>query len=259
MSRRSTTSPAVAEGVARGVDMPISTGVVRLTDEPGGSTTVWVRGVPSSSMRVEKDVLDFEYMRHIAAVIEAWQRPARMLALHVGAGVCTMARYLVHAYPDSRHIAVDIDTALPELARQWWDLPRSPQLRVRAQDGLDAVASRHDDSLDVLVRDAFSEALTPPTLADAVWWSHARRTVRAGGVVVANVGTVPGSAAHVADAAAARAAFGDVVAIGEPAVLKGKRRGNVVLAAGAGLNVDELRRYAASAPLPTVVDAAWAR
>ncbi|WP_084100412.1 spermidine synthase [Demequina sp. NBRC 110051] len=210
-------------------------------------------------MRAEPDVLDFEYMRHFSAAVAAWQRPERFLALHVGAGVCTMARHLVHAYPDSRHIAVDIDATLPELARQWWDLPRSPQLRIRAQDGLDAVASRHDASLDLLLRDAFSEALTPPSLADNAWWAHARRVLRGDGLVLANVGTVPGQATHVADAAAARAAFGDVVAVGEPAVLKGKRRGNVVLVAGAGFDVHDLRRYAASAPLPTVVDTAWAR
>ncbi|MFV0287376.1 MAG: spermidine synthase [Demequina sp.] len=207
-------------------------------------------------MRVDPAVLDFEYMRHFSAAVDAWNPPERMLALHVGAGVCTMARHLVHRYPSSRHIAVDIDATLPELARQWWDLPRAPQLRIRAQDGLDAVAQRHDDSLDLVLRDAFSEALTPSSLADATWWSHARRVTRDGGLVVANVGTVPGTHTHLADAAAARGAFDSVVAVGEHAVMKGRRRGNVVLVAGA-VDVDALRRYAASAPLPTGVDPHW--
>lgn len=258
MARRSSPVTGVAVGTPRDVDLPISTGMVRLTDEPDGSTTVWVRDVPSSSMRPEKDVLDFEYMRHFAAAVTAWRRPERFLALHVGAGVCTMARYLAHAYPDSRHIAVDIDATLPELARQWWDLPRAPQLRIRAQDGLEALATRHDASLDLVVRDAFSEALTPPSLAGSEWWGHARRTVRPDGLVVANVGTVPDSRDHVADAVAAREAFGSTVAVGEPAVLKGRRRGNVVIIAGASVDVDAVRRYAASAPLPTVVNADWA-
>ena len=257
MSRRRAVS-TLAPDVPRDVDIPIPTGTVRLSDAPDGSTTVWVNGVPSSSMHPDPAVLEFEYMAHMSAAIRTWSPPPRMLALHVGACVCTLARHLVSAYPDSRHIAVDIDAELPELARTWWDLPRSPQLRVRAQDGLEAVATRHDDSLDVIVRDAFAGDTTPPGLADAAWWGHARRVVRADGLVLANVKSMPGSDAHRSDRAAAGAAFAQVVAVGEPAVLKGRRRGNVVLVAGSGVDVDALRRYAASAPLPTGVDDAWA-
>ncbi|WP_084104270.1 spermidine synthase [Demequina sp. NBRC 110056] len=256
MARRTAAAP-IATAVPRDTDLPIATGTVRLTDDPDGSTTVWVNDVPSSSMRADPEVLDFEYMRHFAAAIRAWGPPERMLALHVGAGVCTMARHLSHAYPDSRHIAVDVDATLPELARSWWDLPRSPQLRVRAQDGLAAVAERHDDSLDLILRDAFACDATPPTLADEAWWGHARRVLRPGGLVVANVKTVPGHATHRPDALAARSVFPGVVAVGEGAVLKGRRRGNAVLVAGDSVDVAALRRYAASAPLPTSVTPDW--
>lgn len=257
MARR-TRAVGIAAGVPRDVSLDISTGSVLLTDDPDGSTTVWVNGVPSSTMRTDPEVLDFEYMRHFAAAIGVWGPPERMLALHVGAGVCTMARHLAHAYPDSRHIAVDVDASLPELARQWWDLPRSPQLRVREQDGLAAVESRHPESLDLLIRDAFAGDATPASLADDVWWGHARRTVRTGGLVVANVSAVPGRATHRLDVLAARSVFPTVIAVAEPAVLKGRRRGNVVLVAATGaVDTDALRRYAASAPLPTGVDPNW--
>ncbi|MFW7413945.1 spermidine synthase [Demequina sp. SO4-18] len=256
MARRDR-SARLADGVPRDVPLTISTGSVMLTDDPDGSTTVWVNGVPSSSMHADASVLDFEYMRHFSAAIAAWAPPPRMLALHVGAGVCTMARHLVDAYPDSRHIAVDVDATLPELARQWWDLPRSPHLRVRQQDGLDAVQSRHPDSLDLLIRDAFAEDSTPAALATEDWWGLARTAVRPGGLVVANVSAVPGKATHRLDALAARTAFAAVVAVAEPAVLKGKRRGNVVLVAAGSVDADALRRYAASAPLPTGVDPDW--
>ncbi len=254
---RRRSSPSIADGVPRDREIPISTGSVMLTDDPDGVTTVWVNGVPSSSMREDPAVLDFEYMRHFSAAISAWDRPERMLALHVGAGVCTMARHLAHTYPDSRHIAVDVDADLPTLARDWWDLPRSPQLRVRAQDGLEALAARHDDSLDMILRDAFAGDSTPHALAGSEWWGHARRVVRPGGLVVANVKAAPDLATHRPDVAAARAAFRDVLAVGEPAVLKGRRRGNVVVVAGDRIDADALRRYAASAPLPTGVDPAW--
>lgn len=256
MTRR-TRAAAIAPGVTRDVAIPISTGSVKLTDDPDGVTTVWVNGVPSSSMHVDPDRLDFEYMRLFSAVVSIWDRPERMLAMHIGAGVGTFPRHLVHNYPTSRHIAVDIDATLPNLAREWWDLPRAPQLRMRQQDGLDALASRGDASLDLVVRDAFAGDSTPPELADDQWWSHARRVLRPGGLVIANVSAVPGYATQRLDALAARSHFPSVVAIGEGAVLKGRRRGNVVLVASAQFDVDQLRRYAASAPLPTSVRADW--
>lgn len=195
----------------------------------------------------------------MAAAIAAWGPGGRWLALHVGAAACSLPRYLAHAYPESGHIAVDIDTALPELVREWWDLPRAPRLRIRTQDGLAALVGRRDDSLDVVVRDAFAGDVTPHHLADAQWWQQARRTVRSSGLVVANVGTRPGTVVGRADARAARGAFRHVIAVGEHAVLKGKRRGNVVLVAGDVVDTHTLERYAASAPLPTGVNPGWNR
>ena len=118
----------IAEGVARRLPLPIDSGTVELRDEPDGSTSVMVNGVPSSSMHLDPDRLDFEYMRHIAAAIAAWDPPEKMLAIHVGGGVCTLPRHLAHAYPDSRHVVVEKDGTLAGLAREWWDLPRAPRM-----------------------------------------------------------------------------------------------------------------------------------
>lgn len=255
---RSSPSP-IAAGVERNRQIAISTGTVELRDDSDGSTTVWVNNVPSSVLRHERDFLDFEYMRHAAAAIRFWNAARdnpRWLGLHIGAAACTLPRYLAHAHPESRHIAVDVDTALATLARQWWDLPPAPRLRIRAQDGLDAVSSRGANSVDLIVRDAFAADTTPAHLAGAEWWELAARALRPGGLVVANVGVRPGERTAAADAAAASAAFGSLVAVAEPAVLKGQRRGNVILVAG-GVSRSDLRRYAASAALPTGVSTTW--
>ncbi|WP_062384729.1 spermidine synthase [Demequina iriomotensis] len=257
MSRRQ--AARVAPEVPRGVEFAIATGVAELRDEPDGTTFLWVNGVPSSPLDPDPAYLAFEYMRHLAAAVDAWGAPPRMLALHVGAAACAFPRHLAHRYRDSGHIAVDIDATLPELVRTWWDLPRAPRLRVRAQDGLEAVATRRDASLDLVVRDAFAGDATPAALASPEWWEHAARVLRPGGLALANVGTRPGDRTATADAAAARAVLGTVAAIGEHAVLKGRRRGNVVLAGPVDgvLDLDALRRYAASAPLPTGVATDW--
>jgi len=250
----------LAPGVPRGTPIPIATGVAELRDEADGAVTVYVNGVPSSTLRADFE-LDFEYMRHAAAAVAAWdgaRQEHAWLALHVGAAACTLPRHLADACPLSRHIAVDVDVTLAELARRWWDLPRAPRLRVRAQDGLAALAERQDASLDLIVRDAFANDSVPAHLADATWWSQARRVLRTGGMVVANLAVAPGTAS--AEGVAARSAFAQIVAVGEHAVLKRKRRGNVVLVARTEPDAELTRalvRYAASAPLPTGVSTDW--
>jgi spermidine synthase len=249
--------PGVAPTVPRGQALPIATGHALLRDETDGSTTVLVNGVPSSSLRADPMVLDFEYMRHAAAAIEAWAPPPRMSALHIGGAACTFARHLAHAYPESRHLVIEIDPDLARLAREWGDLPRAPRLRIRVGDGAEVLRSRPDASADVVVRDAFAGDTTPSHLADDAWWREVRRVVRPGGLAVANIAAAPRSVAGKEDARCARRAFASVCAIGEPAALAGTRIGNVTLVAGDDLNVDALRRYAASAALPTVVRPAW--
>lgn len=249
----------VAPDVPRDVDFDIATGVASLRDDPDGTTSLWVNGVPSSPLHPDPELLAFEYMRHMSAIVDAWSPPPRMLALHVGAAACTLPRHLAHRFPDSGHIAVDVDATLPELVRTWWDLPRAPRLRIRAQDGLEVLASRRDESLDLIIRDAFAGDSTPAHLTDAAWWRHAARVLRPGGLVLANVGTRPGARDAEEDAAAAIEAFGSTLAVAEHAVLKRRRRGNAVLAAVRAGSLDEsaLRRYAASAPLPTGVSGDW--
>ncbi len=249
----------VAPDVPRSTAFPIATGVAELRDDPDGTTTLWVNGVPSSPLDPDPDALAFEYMRHMSAAVDAWGGPSRLLALHIGAAACTLPRHLAHRLPGSGHIAVDVDATLPELVRTWWDLPRAPRLRIRAQDGLEALATRRDASLDLVIRDAFSGDSVPEHLTTVGWWAHAARVLRSDGLVLANVGSRPGSGEAAADARAAAEACGGVVAIGEPAVLRGRRRGNVVLAVtpAGGIDVGALRRYAASAPLPTGVVESW--
>ena len=237
--------------------LTVATGLVELRDEADGSVTVYVNGVPSSTLRSDFE-LDFEYMRHEAAAIAAWDAARAdhaWLALHVGAAACTLPRHLAHTHPQSRHIAVDIDVTLAEMARRWWDLPRAPRLRVRAQDGLAALAERGDASLDLIVRDAFAGDAVPEHLTGAEWWGHARRVLRPGGLVVANLAVVPGVGEREEPVG-----FAGTVAVGEHAVLKRKRRGNVVLVARTEPDEEltrALTRYAASAPLPTGVEPNW--
>ncbi|MBL0887444.1 spermidine synthase [Myceligenerans indicum] len=220
--------------------VPITTGtaeVVRDPDHPD-RVTLHVNGVPSSSLDLsDPGFLDFEYMQQMAAVV-ALLPSGPLRALHLGAAGCALARYIEHERPGSRQLGVDVDARLLELVRDWFGLPRAPRLRLRADDAGHALAGVHPESFDVVIRDVFAGDVTPGHLAGTDFAAAARRALRPGGVLLLNCADRPPltlarrELASLAEAfGPAAAATGRLAAIAEPAVLKGRRYGNVVLAA----------------------------
>lgn len=231
------------------IPIPVSTGTARLTQENDGSVLLDVNGVPSSHLHPDPEHLVFEYMRWMLLVIDrhlaelpaadaprptgfpdGTPTPAPQLA-HLGGGGCSLPRAIAARHPRTRQIVVEIDELLAQQVREWFDLPRSPQLRLRIEDALRALASWREDRFDVLVRDVFSGSLTPTELTTMEAAAHADRVLREGGIYLANCAAPPGSGLMADEVATLSAVFGHVGVIAEPAHLSGKRRGNCVLLA----------------------------
>lgn len=180
----------------------------------------------------EPENLDFEYMRWMGAVIEDRFDDAEPLRVtHLGGGACTMARYLLHHYPNSAHVVAEIDGKLAESVRTWFDLPRAPRLKIRVADAratLDALAA---NSADVIIRDVFAGSTTPAPLISATAAEHAKRVLKTGGIYVVNSGDSPQLAHTKREAATLLEVFGNVLAVADPAMFKGRRHGNVVFVA----------------------------
>ena len=212
--------------------MPIATGTAELRrerDDPDG-VTLLVNGVPSSHLDlVDPTRLEFEYMQQMAAI--AARLPAGPLsAVHLGAAGCALARALDAARPGSRQLAVDVDPVLAELVRRWFDLPRSPALRIRTGDARDALATLPDGSADLVVRDAFAGDGTPPHLTTREFTAEVARVLRHGGVYLANCADRPPLALARSEGATIASVFRHCALVAEPAVLRGRRYGNVVVA-----------------------------
>ncbi|OJV79703.1 MAG: spermidine synthase [Cellulomonas sp. 73-92] len=212
--------------------VPIATGtaeVQRERDDPDG-VTLLVNGVPSSHLDlVDPTRLEFEYMQQMAAV--AARLPAGPLAaVHLGAAGCALARALDAARPGSRQLAVDVDPVLAELVRRWFDLPRSPALRIRVGDAREALATLPDGGADLVVRDAFAGDGTPPHLATREFTAEVARVLRRGGVYLANCADRPPLALARSEGATIASVFLHCALVAEPAVLRGRRYGNVVVA-----------------------------
>ena len=169
--------------------------------------------------------------------------------LHLGAGALTLARYVAATRPGSPQLAVEVDAALVDLIRL--RLPLDAKVRVRVGDARAELERLAAARFDVVIADVFAGGRTPADLTSAEFWAAARRVLRGTGVVAANVADGAPLAHARAQVATARTAFPHACLIADAAVLRGRRFGNLVLAASpAPLPVDALTRRAAGDPMP---------
>lgn len=213
---------------------PIDTGSCELVrDHLTDGWILHVNGVQSSHINLSDPTqLDFEYMQWMAALIaDRWPASSRLRVLHLGAGACSMARHLAANYPQARQVAVDIDDTLARLVREWFDLPRAPLLRLRVGDAREVTESLTDNSRDLIIRDVFSAAVTPPALTTAEFTVQVRRVLAPGGVYMVNCGDTRDLSLARSEAATMGTLFEHLAIIADPAMLKGRRYGNIVIAA----------------------------
>jgi len=211
-----------------------------------------VDGVPQSHVDLDDPgYLDFEYVRRLGHVIDAAAPAGQPLrVLHLGAGALTLARYVAATRPGSSQLAVEIDAALVDLIRLRLP-PRNPRLRIRVGDARAELERLRPGSFDVVIADVFDGGRTPAHLTSAEFWAAARRAVRGAGVVAANVADGAPLAHTRAQVATARTALPYACLIADAGVLRGRRFGNLVLAASAApLPADALTRRAAGDPMP---------
>jgi spermidine synthase len=217
-----------------------------------------IDGVPQSHVDLDDPgYLDFEYVRRIGHVIdEAAPAGQPLRVLHLGAGALTLARYVASTRPGSPQLAVEVDAALVDLIRLRLP-PRNPRLRVRVGDARAELERLRPGSFDVVIADVFAGGRTPAHLTSAEFWAAARRVVHGSsrgsrdGVVAANVADGAPLAHTRAQVATARTVFPHACLIADAAVLRGRRFGNLVLAASPEpLPVHALTRRTAGDPMP---------
>jgi spermidine synthase len=209
-----------------------------------------VDGIPQSHVDLDDPAyLEFEYVRRLGHVIDTAAPEGQPLrVLHLGAGALTLARYVTATRPGSEQLAVEIDAALVDLVRL--QLP-TRRVRIRIGDARAVLERLAAGSFDVVIADVFAGGRTPAHLTSAEFWAAARRVLRGTGVVAANVADGAPLAHARAQVATARTAFPHACLIADAAVLRGRRFGNLVLAASPGpLPVEVLTRQAAGDPMP---------
>lgn len=235
-------------------EVPTSLGTARLLREPGAPhrVTLLLGGTESSHLDLlDPAHLEFEYMQQMVAVLDAVRPPGPVRALHLGAAACTLPRALEARRPGSTQLAVELDEVLATLVRTWFDLPRAPRLRIRSGDARAVLETMPADRWDVVVRDVFDHAVVPRHVRTVEAAAHVRRVLSPGGLYLLNLADHPPLHQARAEVATLSEVFGNVAAVADPAILRGRRYGNVVLAAtDAPLPAARLARDLLRLPLP---------
>lgn len=229
---------------------------------PSGFTSGYeleVAGTPQSHVDLDDPThLHFEYVARMAAVIDRLRMPGQPLtAVHLGAGALTIPRYVAHTRPGSRQQVIELEPALVELVREQLPLPRGAAIRVRigdAREGLGRLPAALTGAVDLLVSDVYAGAQTPAHLTTVEFYGAAADLLAPEGVLLVNVADGAGLAFARRQVATVRAVLPHVALLAEVQTLKGRRFGNLVIAASAApLPTEWLPRLMAAGPHPAKV------
>ncbi len=224
-----------------------------------GAFTLTVDGTPQSHVNLDDPTqLFFEYVQRMGHVIDQLGMPGEPItAVHLGAGALTLPRYIEATRGGSRQQVVELESDLVDFVRA--ELPWSKQasIRVRHGDAREVVgklpAGLHG-TVDLLIVDVFSGARTPAHVTSIEFYRQAVALLAPAGIVLVNVADGPGLAFARAQAATLSLAIGQVAALAETQILKGRRFGNIVLVGSASeLPFDWMPRLLAAGPHPSKV------
>lgn len=188
--------------------------------------------------------LEFEYVQLIAHVLETvFTGAGPLAALHLGGGLCTVPRWLAARHPGSVQRVIEHSAEIAELCASLGDPPGT---RVEIADALDVLEQVPAGSADLLVCDVYEGPETVTSLFTVPAVQRLHEVVRGDGVLVCNLSDAAPFALTQVAAATFRAMFGEVVMLAEPPVLRGRRSGNLVIAATDGaIDLAGLSRRAA--------------
>lgn len=190
----------------------------------GGTDQSWVD--PSDPTRLE-----FDYMQRIGDVLDTTAAAGeRLRVVHVGGAGMTLARYVAATRPTSAQIVLEPDAELTAAVREAMPLPKRSGIKVRPVDGRSGIAAMPADYAEVVIVDAFVGARVPAELTTREFLADAARVLTRDGVLVLNLTDRAPFGYTRRVLAGLGEVFPERLLSAEPATLKGRRFGNLLLA-----------------------------
>ena len=221
-------------------------------DRPG-TFVLRMSGMSQSHVDLDDPTrIEFEYVRRLADVVDAWGTPGQPVrVVHIGGAAMTLPRYVATVRPRSPQVVLEPAVAVTERVRVELPLPRQSGIKVRPVDGRSGVAALRDAHAEIVVLDAFADARVPPELVTTEFFADAARVLEPDGLLVLNLTDRAPFGWTRRVVAALRTSFPGLLLTAEPATLRARRLGNlVVVASRGGVPLGALRARAASAAAP---------
>ncbi|MGW8885379.1 spermidine synthase [Streptomyces sp. NPDC055749] len=216
-----------------------------------------VDGAPQSYVDLDDPAyLEFEYVRRLAHVLDCAAGPGAPLdVIHLGGGALTLPRYVATTRPGSRQDVVEADRGLLALVAEHLPLPAGASTVVHGTDARDWLEQAPPHSADILIADVFGGSRVPAHLTSVEYARAAGRVLREDGIYAANLADSAPFGFLRSQLANFAAVFDELVLIAEPAVLRGRRFGNVVLVAShSAVDTGPLTRLCAGDAFPARVE-----
>ncbi|MET0147471.1 MAG: fused MFS/spermidine synthase [Ilumatobacteraceae bacterium] len=176
--------------------------------------------------------LDFAYTEILGDVVDAARPTGEPIdALHLGGGGFTLPRYVAATRPGSRNVVLELDPGVVRVAEDELGLVLSDDLRVVTGDARIGLRDVADDSMDLVVGDAFGGRAVPWHLTTVDFVRDIRRVLRDDGLYAQNIIDQPPLAFLLADVATLRDVFEHVAVIGPPGRFDRSTGGNTIVVA----------------------------
>src|SRR3954470_11839011 len=209
--------------------------------------TLMVDGAEQSYVDVEDAThLEFEYMQHMALVVDAVFDDGQSLsALHLGGGACTLPRWLAATRPGSTQTVIESSAQILEAVKP---LGRITGCEIVLADAVEALERDPDAGRDLVIWDLYDGPRLVTSTLNVQTVQQMRRVLRADGLAVFNLSDATPFDVVRPVVAAVNVVFDNALLVAEPTILRGRRSANCVLvAADRSLPVPTVRRRAAAA------------
>jgi len=178
--------PSLPKGVTADIDTPSSRYQVvegKYLGSPVRLLTMGPRGSQSGVYTNGSPGLVFDYTRAMADLVK--QAPQKDSILILGGGAFTLPAYLADRYGSSAIDVVEIDPNLVDIAKQHFGYYDRPNITIHAQDAR-AFLNTNQKQYDLVLVDVYSDISIPFALTTHEYAAQLARSVRSGGVVIAN-------------------------------------------------------------------------
>ncbi|MDN5275843.1 MAG: Spermine synthase [Candidatus Saccharibacteria bacterium] len=139
---------------------------------------------PQSGVALDDDpALLFDYNQRFIEIV-ASVRPHRVLL--IGGGAFTLPTAIIERFSSVKVDVVELDPALPGIARDFFNLPDDPRLTIMTQDGRAFINQDVPRVYDLVIIDAFSEYHIPHSLLSVNALQRYKRLLKPGGIIALN-------------------------------------------------------------------------